>query len=160
MLRSSIAIAAVASALISVADAGEGQTTGNTLHPDQLRTLPKHLPEVSYYPQFALLRHLEGRLVIEFRIDQLGNTVDARIVRSNADTILQATALRLVQGTRYDLGSFAVDPATLFHTSVVYCLDHCAESADSADSDSFVEITDASIPTRQAGRMMARAASR
>ncbi|HKT74588.1 MAG TPA: energy transducer TonB [Steroidobacteraceae bacterium] len=146
MLRTRVFLAAAASAVVAIGNAQDASVATNPLQPAQLRTLLRHLPEVSYYPEFAKIRHLEGRLLIEFRIDASGNTMDAKIVRSDADVILQATALRLVRGTRYELGSRDVNPTTVFRTTVVYCLDHCDSAAAYPDSDSSVQISGGDIP--------------
>jgi len=151
MLTTRVALAAVLGALIGVARGGEEQKV-TALQPAQLRTLTRHLPATTYYPEFALTRHLQGRLLIEFHLDETGYPVAARIIKSDADAILQATALRLVQGTRYDLGSFDIDPGTVFHTTVMYCLDHCAEDVDYAGADTVVQISGSEAPTRYARR--------
>jgi TonB family protein len=144
MLKLSLALAAAACAFCGSAAALESPVPTAPLQPAQLHSLVRAMPPLSYYPVFARVRHLEGRMLIEFHLDQYGNTVDARIVQSDADAILRATALRLVQGTHYDVGSFAVDRSTRFTTSVVYCLEHCGRVANYPQSDTSIEIrTDA-----------------
>ncbi|MBV8852400.1 MAG: TonB family protein [Sinobacteraceae bacterium] len=141
MLKSILAFAASACACCVSASALPLDTRSAHLEPAQLRSLPRHLPPLTYYPVFARLKKLEGRLLIEFRLDAEGNTVDAHIVQADADRILRATALRLVQGTSYEVGSLNIDSSTRFRTAVIYCLTHCGSVANYPDADASVQIT-------------------
>lgn len=155
MLKLSVALVVLACAYSGAAAAREGLTIDGSLRPEQLHTLPRHLPNVSYYPEFARIKHLEGRVLVEFHIDAQGNTEGAHVIHSDADPILTATALRVVQRLHYELGSVNVDPQTRFRTSVIYCLEHCANAAQYPGSDTSIEITGSALP----GHMMAAPAT-
>jgi len=146
MSKSSLALALVACATCASASALPMNARPASLQPAQLRTLPRHLPALGYYPTFARVKHLEGQVLVEFHLDAEGNTVGAHIVRTNADRILRATALRLVQGTRYELGARSVDGSTTFSTAIVYCLEHCGRVASLPQADTWLQITPESFP--------------
>ncbi len=144
MLKSILASAMAACAFCVSASASPLDARSTHLEPAQLHSLPRHLPPLTYYPVFARLKNLEGRLLIEFRLDAEGNTVDAHIVQANADSILRATALRLVQGTSYEVGSLNIDSSTRFRTAVIYCLAHCSSVANYPNADASIQISAAS----------------
>jgi TonB family protein len=83
---------------------------------NQLHKLPKiaTFPMRSDpYPEEGKRRHLEGRVLVEFRLDQSGKPVSVAILQAEADRILQAGALKLIQNTRYNMsapGFDATDP--------------------------------------------------
>ncbi len=146
MLKLSVALAVLACAWDGAAAAREGLTIDDSLRPEQLHTLARHLPNVAYYPEFARIKHLEGRVLLEFHIDAQGNTEGAHVIQSDANPILTATALRVVQRLHYELGAVSVDPQTRFRTSVIYCLAHCASAAQYPGSDAVIEITGSALP--------------
>jgi len=146
MLKSILASAVAAYACFVSASALPLEARSAHLEPAELHSLPRHLPPLTYYPVFARLKKLEGRLLIEFRLDADGNTVDAHIVQAEADSILRATALRLVQGTSNELGSLHIDSSTRFRTAVIYCLDHCGSVANYPNADASIQITTGSLP--------------
>lgn len=83
---------------------------------DQPHRLPgiKNLPtRPDPYPEQGKRRHLEGRVLLEFRLDPSGKPVSISIVQAEADPVLQAGALKLVQNIRYNMampGFDATDP--------------------------------------------------
>lgn len=146
MLKAILASALAACAFCVSASAVPLEARSAYLEPAQLHSLPRHLPPLTYYPVFARMKKLEGRLLIEFRLDAQGNTVDAHIVQADADSILRATALRLVQGTSYEVGSYNIDSSTRFRTEVIYCLEHCGRVANYQNADASIQITAGSQP--------------
>ena len=112
-----------------------------TLQPPELRMLHANIPSLPVYPSTARAQHREGRLLISFRLDHDGNTLAAKIVQAEADELLQARALELLQGTRYDTGSFSIDSRTMFYVTVIYCMDHCEEFAEYPKSNSLMKFT-------------------
>lgn len=138
MFRAGVAAAFGAGVLIASMAA---TVCAQTLQPPELRMLHANIPSLAVYPSAARAQHMEGRLLISFRLDHDGNTVGAKIVQAEADEILQARALELLQGTRYDTGSFGVDSRTMFYVTVIYCMDHCPELAEYPKSNSLMKFT-------------------
>jgi TonB family protein len=83
---------------------------------DQAHKLPKikTFPMQSDpYPEEGKRRHLEGRVLVEFGLDQSGKPVSVSILRAEADRVLQTGALKLMQNIRYNMsapGFDATDP--------------------------------------------------
>jgi TonB family protein len=107
--------------------------------------------ESSYPLEEARRRHLEGRVLIGFHIDDQGNTFDQTIVQSEADGVLAQAALRAVQNTRYEMkwlktdASLKVDPQVTYLMTVIYCLGRCERFEQFPDTDT-VEYFDGSPP--------------
>jgi TonB family protein len=129
---------------------------GRDLHPAPIfRTLPQSVDqspfEASYPLEEARRRHLEGRVLIGFHIDDQGNTFDQAVIQSEADSVLAQAALRAVQNTRYEMkwlktdASLKVDPQVTYLMTVIYCLGHCERFEQFPDTDT-VEYFDGSPP--------------
>jgi TonB family protein len=116
------------------------------LQPAELRALHADLPGVTVYPALARLQHLEGRILVEFHLSRSGATVGPRIVKADAAELLQQHALELLRSTTYELAAYSVDPATVFHATVIYCMDHCADFGDYPESNSLFKFTTLPLP--------------
>ncbi len=116
------------------------------LQPTELRALHADLPGVMVYPPLARSQHLEGRVLLEFHLSRSGATVAARIVKADAAELLRQQALELLRNTTYQLESHSVDPATVFHATVIYCMDHCANLGDYPESNSLFKFTSIPLP--------------
>ena len=53
------------------------------------------------YPQYAVKHQVEGAVLVNFSIDQTGNTSDIAVVASEQDGIFDATAILAVQKWSY-----------------------------------------------------------
>jgi TonB family protein len=123
-----------------------GPALAASLRPDDLRVLRANLPSVTVYPSAARSQHLEGRILLEFHLRKNGQLSDVRIVKADAAETLQTHALELLRDTSYDLNGADVDATTVFHASVIYCMDHCREIVDYPESNSLLRFTTLPLP--------------
>ena len=65
-------------------------------YPGGTKALHKYLNDSIRYPQEAIERGIEGRVIVQFVIDSLGNVCEERVVRS-IDSQLDGEAIRLVR---------------------------------------------------------------
>ncbi|MBV8851772.1 MAG: TonB family protein [Sinobacteraceae bacterium] len=117
-----------------------------TLQPAELRALRADLPGVTVYPAQARSEHLEGRILLAFRLSRGGAPVGPRIVKADAAELLQQQALELLRSTTYELEAHSVDPATVFHATVIYCMDHCGDFGEYPESNSLFKFTSIPLP--------------
>lgn len=96
----------------------------------------------------AKRRHLEGRVLVGFKIDAQGNTFEQAVVQSEADDVLEKAALDAVQHIHYDLNSLKnepslkVDPQTTYFMTIIYCLGHCERFSSFPNTDTSVGFDD------------------
>jgi TonB family protein len=145
-LRPSSRLRAIGTAGLALGLAALAAARVPALQPAELRALHADLPGVTVYPALARSQHLEGRVLLEFHLNRSGGTVGTRIVKADAAELLQQHALDLLASTTYELASYSVDPATVFHATVIYCMDHCGEFADYPESNSLFRFTTFPLP--------------
>jgi TonB family protein len=134
--------------------ATESSAPNNPVTPDDQVTPPaRPLPkshtssQMSWYPARAVRLHLQGRVLVEFKIGATGQAIAARVLESDADPLLQQQALKLLQSTTFDVSdpqSNAADE-TPFRATYRFCLRPCAV-LDPYQRSELVTITGASIP--------------
>jgi TonB family protein len=94
------------------------------------RELPKFRmsSDVIWYPAKAARLHLQGRILLEFKISPTGQAMAARVLESDADRLLQDHALRLLQHTTFDVADprFNVADDTPLRATFRFCLRPCA----------------------------------
>jgi TonB family protein len=101
----------------------------------------------SWYPAKAVRSHLQGRVLVEFKIDPKGHVTDARMLESDADPLLQHQALTLLQSTVFDVSepqSVATNGLP-FRATYAFCLRPCGPLSPYAGSE-LIPVTSASIP--------------
>ncbi len=74
--------------------------------PPKIKTFPKHIDP---YPEQGKRRHLEGRVLVEFGLDQSGKPVSVSILQAEADRVLQTGALNLLEKIRFDMSTPGFD---------------------------------------------------
>jgi TonB family protein len=97
------------------------------------------------YPEEGKRRHLEGRVLVEFGLDQAGKPISVSILQAEADQVLQAGALKLMQNIQYNMatpGFDATDPRP-FRLSIKFGLPNSARFATYPGS---IELTVSSRP--------------
>src|SRR5262249_3674851 len=118
-----------------------------------LRPLPQFKPTSQvWYPPQATQRHLTGRVLVEFTLDASGRAASARVVKAEADPVLQQAALRQVQTTQFDVSDKSYNAADKrpFYLSVQFCLDVCGDLRPFAGyENNQIIITGVSIPPEQ-----------
>jgi TonB family protein len=95
-----------------------------------VRPLPQFKPtNQNWYPGEATQRHLTGRVLVQFTVDAGGRTAGAKVVKAQADPLLQQAAVRQVMATQFDPADKNLDPADRrpFYLSVQFCLDECGD---------------------------------
>ena len=100
--------------------------------PDQLRKFPKmKLSSLANYPVEGLRGNLQGRVLVELRIDRNGIPTGVKIIYAEADRVLQNAALRFIRDLRFDVSSsdFDVNDPTPFQATVKYCQPDCKQIA-------------------------------
>jgi TonB family protein len=70
--------------------------------PPRLDTPARKLPNM-HFPNTELLAPLEGRVLIEFRIDKDGKIISPTVLRAEAAPALQNAALKLVQRAKVNV---------------------------------------------------------
>ena len=145
-------IVALMALLVCAANAQEDQPHPDTsTQPAGSHAIPKRKqgPPIAYYPARALRLHLEGRVLVEFRIDKAGKAFGAKVLQSDADPTLQSYSLRLLNNTSYDADSVGINPDASYRITMLFCLDNCSKFTEYPESDDLYTIhTDPLPPPR------------
>ncbi len=94
-----------------------------------LRKLPRPHIDMSTdpYPEEGKRQHLQGRVLLEFQLDQTGKAVSLKVLQAEAAPALQKAALNLVRRAKFDVSNSNFDAAdpTPFRVTIRFCLPAC-----------------------------------
>ena len=112
------------------AEMAQSTSSKAAIEGEQLHKLPKMKAfpsQFDAYPELAHRRNLEGRVLVEFGLDQSGKPTGVTIVQAEAPSILQDGALRLMKNIAYDMTDPGFDAADArpFRLTIKFCLPDC-----------------------------------
>lgn len=91
--------------------------------------LPRpHMPGTrEYYPKAAKAKHIQGRLLIEFGIDEHGKARNARLLNEDAEPLLVQGARDIMRDIKFDLPKAGVEQitSTTFRITLMFCIRSC-----------------------------------
>jgi TonB family protein len=106
-----------------------------------------HTYQVNWYPASAIRSHQQGRVLVEFRIAANGQVVAPHVLQTDAASVLQQQALKLMQQTSFDISESGSDASndTPFRATIRFCLRPCTP-LEAYPGSELITITGASIP--------------
>jgi TonB family protein len=102
----------------------------DAVSPPSFRKLPpSHVAgQIDWYPAAAVRLHQEGRVLMEFRISAKGTVVSPRILASDAASVLQQRAMKLMQATTFEAADPGLDSDNQapYRATIRFCFRPCA----------------------------------
>jgi TonB family protein len=103
------------------------------------RKLPKSQVEMhtDWYPAHAKSRGMQGRVLVEFRIDRNGRAISEKVLAADAPSLLQDSAFDLVKSSVFDVSEPGIDltDPTPFRVTVLFCLSPCGKMVSFPGTD-------------------------